>query len=95
MPAIFYRMSRHFIAVIFLSAIINFSYAQIVEQFVKVVVAPDHTDWTYKPGENVKFTISVLHNGNLLKNAVVKYETGPEKMDAQKKIHCLCQMEHW
>ena len=36
------------------------SFAQPVEQIVKVVVAPDHSDWVYKTGENVKFSIAVL-----------------------------------
>ena len=85
MPAIFFRMQNRFITVLFLSFLINFSNAQPAEQFIKVVVAPDHSDWTYKTGENVKFTITVLQNGTILKNAVVKYETGPEKMEAQKK----------
>lgn len=59
--------------------------AQPSESFIKVMVAPDHTDWTYKPGEKVKFTITVLQSGNVLKNAVVKYEIGPEKMEPEKK----------
>ncbi|WP_247234995.1 acetylxylan esterase [Telluribacter sp. SYSU D00476] len=59
--------------------------AQPVERFVKVLVAPDHTDWTYRTGEKAKFTVSVLQNGNPVKNAVVKYEIGPEKMPATTK----------
>src|SRR4051794_33149156 len=62
----------------------SFSHAQPVEQFVKVIVAPDHTNWVYAPGEKVKFTISVLQNGNIVKNSTVKYEIGPEKMDPIK-----------
>lgn len=58
---------------------------QPAERFYKVVVAPDHFDWTYKTGENVKFTISVLQNGNLVKNARIRYEVGPEKMEPTKK----------
>lgn len=85
MTTIFFRMPNRFITVLFLSFVISFSNAQPTEQFIKVVVAPDHSDWIYKTGENVKFTITVLQNGNILKNAVVKYETGPEKMEAQKK----------
>ncbi len=54
--------------------------AQPAEKMIKVVVAPDHQDWTYKPGEKVKFTISVLQNGNLVEDANVRYEIGPEKM---------------
>jgi cephalosporin-C deacetylase-like acetyl esterase len=55
------------------------------EQMIKVVVAPDRSDWTYKTGQPVKFTISVLQDGNPLKNAVVRYSIGPEKMDPVKK----------
>lgn len=70
-----------FSAVIFHHLII----AQPIEQRIKVVVAPDHTDWMYKANEKVKFTISVLQDGNPLKGAKIKYEVGPEKMEAVKK----------
>lgn len=63
----------------------NYLYAQPAEQMVKVVVAPDHSDWLYKTGENVKFSISVLQYGNPVKNAVIRYTIGPEKMDPTKK----------
>lgn len=59
--------------------------AQPTEKLVKVIVAPDHEDWTYKPGEKVKFTITVLHNGNPVQDAQVRYEIGPEKMEPTKK----------
>lgn len=55
-------------------------FAQPVEQNVKVIVAPDHTDWQYKTGEKVKFNVSILQYGNPLKNVKVKYELGPERM---------------
>lgn len=59
--------------------------AQPAERFVKVIVAPDRADWTYKPGDNAKFMISVLQNGNPVRNAVVRYEIGPEKMPPTTK----------
>jgi len=59
--------------------------AQPTERFVKVIVAPDHDNWTYKPGEKVKFAISVLQNGNPVKDVKIRYEIGPEKMDPDKK----------
>lgn len=59
--------------------------AQPTEKYVKVVVAPDHDNWTYKTGEKVKFTITVLQNGNPLKDVKLRYEIGPEKMEAVKK----------
>jgi cephalosporin-C deacetylase len=59
--------------------------AQPPNQLIKVVVAPDHKNWTYKTGEEVKFTITVLQNGNPISNAKIKYEIGPEKMEPSKK----------
>lgn len=67
------------------SAFISYGIGQPAQQLIKVVVAPDHSDWTYKPGEKVKFTITVLQSGNALKNAIVKYEVGPERMEVTKK----------
>ena len=59
------------------------TYAQPVEQNVKVIVAPNHSDWQYKLGEKVKFKIFVLQYGNPLKNVKVKYELGPERMASE------------
>ena len=59
--------------------------AQPVEQFVKIVVAPDHADWLYKVGEPVTFAVSVYRNNVLLKNARLRYEVGPEKMEPTQK----------
>ena len=44
-------------------------------------MAPDHSDWTYKIGEPVKFTITVLQNGNPLKEVKIRYQVGPEKLE--------------
>ena len=55
--------------------------AQPVEKFIKVNVAADHPDWTYKIGEKVTFSISVSKNGNLMPNARIRYEIGLEKQD--------------
>ena len=59
------------------------SFAQ-VPQAIKVIVAPDHTDWTYQTNEKVKFTVTVLKNGNPLPNAKIYYQIGPEKMPDTK-----------
>ncbi|MBO0949147.1 acetylxylan esterase [Fibrella forsythiae] len=58
--------------------------AQPVERLVKVVVAPDHTNWTYKTGEPVRFTISVLKHGNPVQGASVTYKIGPDMLPASK-----------
>jgi cephalosporin-C deacetylase len=61
------------------------AFGQPVEQFIKVVVAPDHSDWTYKTGEPAKFQISVLQNGNPVKDVKVKYQIGLEKLEPTVK----------
>ncbi len=60
-------------------------YAQPGEQLVKVIVAPDRSDWTYKAGDKVTFNVSVIQAGNPVKNARIVYEYGPEKLDPVKK----------
>lgn len=47
---------------------------------LRVVVAPDHVDWMYQLNEPAVFKITVLKDGNPLKNVVVRYSVGPEKM---------------
>lgn len=74
---------------VFLLISYNESIAQPVEQNVKVIIAPDHTDWVYKTGEKVKFNVSVLQYGNPLKNVKVKYEYGPERMAPEKRDSLL------
>ena len=63
--------------------------AQPATQFVKVMVAPDHADWNYKIGEPVTFKVTVLKDGNPLKDIQIKYEVGPEKMEPMKRDSLL------
>lgn len=74
---------------VFLWAVLSTAYGQPTEQFVKVIVAPDHVNWEYKQGEPVKFTVAVLQNGNPVKNVPLRYELGPEKMPPAKKDSLL------
>ena len=52
---------------------------------VKVIVSPDHKDWTYKVKEQAKFTVQVLQYGNLIEDVTIDYETGPEGFPDVKK----------
>ncbi len=54
--------------------------AQPAEKLVKIAIAPDHADWIYKTGENVRFKVSVTKNSELLQNVKIMYEVGPEMM---------------
>ncbi|NOT61259.1 MAG: acetylxylan esterase, partial [Acidobacteria bacterium] len=47
---------------------------------ISVRVTLDHSDWRYEIGQPVKFTISVIQDGQPVPNAVVKYRVGPEAM---------------
>ena len=47
---------------------------------VQVRVKTDHADWLYKPGQPVKFTISVVQDGQPVPTAQLNYKIGPEKM---------------
>ncbi len=60
------------------------AFAQPTERMVKVIVAPDHEDWTYKIGEKVTFTVTVLKWGNPIKNTKIVYQLGPEKFESKK-----------
>jgi cephalosporin-C deacetylase-like acetyl esterase len=81
MNKMFALISRLCIAAAFF---VSSAHAQRPEQIIKVIVAPNHSNWTYKPGEPVTFTVAVLRDGNPVPNARIKYELGPEKMDPTK-----------
>jgi cephalosporin-C deacetylase-like acetyl esterase len=52
---------------------------------IKVIVSPDHKDWTYKLNEKAKFSVQVLKYGNLVENVAIDYETGPEALPDVRK----------
>ncbi len=60
-------------------------YSQAGTPLIKVIVSPDHKDWTYKVNETAKFSVQVLKYGNLLENVTVDYEAGPEMLPDIKK----------
>lgn len=71
-----------------LTILIAFSlntFSQPVTSLVKVIVSPDHKDWTYKVNEEAKFTVQVLKYGNLMENVTIDYEAGPEMIPDVKK----------
>ncbi len=64
----------------FLLLLSTVAFAQPITGLVKVIVSPDHKDWTYKTGEQARFTVQVLKYGNPVDNVTVNYEAGPEMM---------------
>ena len=59
--------------------------AQIRGNSVVVTVEPDHTNWQYKVGEKVNYTVEVRREGTLVKNASIDYQMGPEMYQDVKK----------
>ena len=59
--------------------------AQPGEKFIKVHIAPQNSDWVYKPGETVKFDVSVTKNSVPLPNVEISYEFGPEMLPPVKR----------
>lgn len=68
-----------FLSLLIASISLNLS-AQAGTPLIKVIVSPDHKDWTYKVNETAKFSVQVLKYGNLLDNVTINYETGPEML---------------
>jgi cephalosporin-C deacetylase len=52
--------------------------AQPREELVKVIVTPNHDDWTYEVGDQAEFTITVLRNNVPLKGIEIKYTIQPD-----------------
>jgi cephalosporin-C deacetylase-like acetyl esterase len=59
--------------------------AQLSEKIIKVNIAPQHDDWVYKPGEQVKFDVLVTKNDVPVKDVEISYEYGPEMMTPVKQ----------
>lgn len=51
----------------------------------QVRVVLDHRDWTYQPGEPVKFRISIVADNQPIDGATVTYSVGPDLQPGEKK----------
>jgi cephalosporin-C deacetylase-like acetyl esterase len=52
---------------------------------VQVRVAPDHRDWTYQPGEPVRFKVMVTADNEPVDNVTVSYTVAPDMMPGTAK----------
>jgi cephalosporin-C deacetylase len=52
---------------------------------VRVTVAPDHRDWTYKLGETVHFAVNVTADNEPIDNLSITYTVGPDMYPGEKK----------
>jgi cephalosporin-C deacetylase len=79
------KISRPLLQTILLIALSISAFSQPATGLIKVIVSPDHKDWTYKLNQVAKFSVQVLKYGNLLENVTINYETGPETLPDVKK----------
>ncbi|MET3113447.1 cephalosporin-C deacetylase [Pedobacter sp. CG_S7] len=84
----FYRRGYGLIMITLLSFNVSFG-AVIDKDSLSLSIKADHKDWVYKLGEKPEFTVTVLHNGKKSEKVKVKYQIGPEKMDALKSDSVL------
>jgi cephalosporin-C deacetylase len=75
---------RIFWMLIFTTIFFLFTHAQPPEKFIKITVAPDHTDWVYKLNEKAGFKISITQSGVPVAVTNVRYAIMPEKMPKEK-----------
>ena len=54
------------------------------ERYIKIQVAPDHTDWTYKLNEKANFKVSITQSGEPVAVSNVRFAIMPEKMPKDK-----------
>ena len=52
---------------------------------IRIVVAPDHRDWTYQLGEPVHFAVNVLADNEPIDHVSVTYSVGPDMFPGGKK----------
>jgi len=70
---------------VYFACLLSLHSQTIPEKMIKVAVACDHFDWTYKTGEPVIFSVRITKNSQLLQDVRISYETGPEKMAPTKR----------
>lgn len=79
------KITRIILQSLFLITISANAISQSNTGLIKVIVAPDHKDWTYRVNEEARFSVQVLKYGNLLENVTIDYESGPEQLPDIKK----------
>lgn len=53
------KITRSILLIAFLMLFYR-AFGQPAERLIRIQITPNHTDWLYKPGEKIKFSITVL-----------------------------------
>ncbi|MDH6306901.1 cephalosporin-C deacetylase [Parabacteroides sp. PF5-5] len=60
-------------------------FAQPSQKLIRIIIEPNHADWTYRVGEEAEVSIYVLKNNVRLSNITVKCSYGPEMFPPKKE----------
>ena len=82
-------MRQLLICIFALFACVYCANSQVRGNEIRVVVSPDHADWTYDLNEPCSFTIQVYTAQNLLKDVTIDYSLGPEMYPEETKENVL------
>lgn len=69
--------------------------AQPRERMVKVIVTPNHADWSYCIGEEAEFHVKVLKNHVCLKGIEIEYQISEDMMEVSKKKRLILSDEEY
>lgn len=61
------------------------AFGQPAERLIRIQITPNHTDWLYKPGEKIKFSITVLKNNVPIPDTEIRYEISEDMMKPHKE----------
>ena len=64
-------------------------------QPIQVLVTPNKADWTYAPGEKIKFTATIIKNQVPMQNVDASYSIGLEKMNPTQKGNIKINQENY
>lgn len=81
-------MRQLLICIFALFACVYCANSQVRGNEIRVVVSPDHADWTYDLNEPCSFTIQVYTAQNLLKDVTIDYSLGPEMYPGRNQGKC-------
>ncbi|WP_304233436.1 acetylxylan esterase [Jiulongibacter sediminis] len=73
-------MKRLFLFLFIFSGFFSIAQPPPDHQWIEIIVTPNHTDWTYKIGEDADFQVTVLKSNVPMPNVTIHYVLGEEQM---------------
>lgn len=78
------KITRSILLIAFLMLFYR-AFGQPAERLIRIQITPNHTDWLYKPGEKIKFSITVLKNNVPIPDTEIRYEISEDMMKPHKE----------